>query len=88
MALASVDSGLGFNLCALASSFFCGEDGHLAHLLPDAGSPEVRLELAQAGRAEVHEVSGLVNGDRHLAAVTVLVSLGSSSWSGSFPAPL
>ena len=36
-----------------------GEDGHLAHLLPDVGAPEARLELAQTTVAEVREVPDL-----------------------------
>ena len=53
-----------------------GGGGHVVHLLPDVGPPDVRLELAQAARAEVHEVFGLVSGYGLLAAIFVLVGFG------------
>ena len=59
MALASADSGLCFSPCASASTF----------LLPDAGTPEARLELSLTTCAEDHEVPNLVDDHKLLAAI-------------------
>ena len=55
------------------------EDGHFVHLLHDACTPEVRLELAHTTGAEFHEASNLAGDLGPITAIPVLLDLGVSA---------